>query len=104
MSVKTAIVLLPGRLTYVVILAAALASALAFVAPVSAAPLFTDATRIDATGETSVVDVKALPDGGTLIGGQFAGTVRFGATALTSAGLEDGFVARRPRRRKSKHP
>ena len=95
MSVKTAIVLLPGRLTYVVILAAALASALAFVAPVSAAPLFTDATRIDATGETSVVDVKALPDGGTLIGGQFAGTVRFGATALTSAGLEDGFVARR---------
>jgi len=48
---------------------------------------------IDAT-EWSVVAALAATSGGVLVGGSFSGTLRIGATVVSSAGKSDGFVAR----------
>ncbi len=48
---------------------------------------------IDAT-EWSVVSALAATSDGVLVGGSFSGTLRVGATVVSSAGKSDGFVAR----------
>jgi len=48
---------------------------------------------IDAT-EWSVVSALAATSDGVLVGGSFSGTLRIGATVVSSAGKSDGFVAR----------
>lgn len=48
---------------------------------------------IDATG-WSVITAMAPIEGGVIVGGSFAGTLRAGDTVVASAGETDGFVAR----------
>jgi len=48
---------------------------------------------IDAT-EWSVVSALTATSGGVLVSGSFSGTLRIGATVVSSAGKSDGFVAR----------
>jgi hypothetical protein len=51
----------------------------------------------DTVGATDWVDVAgltAMPDGGVVAGGGFAGTLRLGAATVTSAGSSDGWIAR----------
>jgi hypothetical protein len=65
-----------------------------FVARVDADGAWTWATRAGGTMGDVGLSVSALPDGGAIVAGRFAGTASFGATALTSAGSQDAFVAR----------
>jgi hypothetical protein len=50
-------------------------------------------TTIDST-EWALVTSVAATDDGCVVGGSFAGTLRIGASVVTSAGGSDGFVAR----------
>ncbi len=49
---------------------------------------------VGATGWVTAAALRALPDGGTVVGGSFTGTLRLGDQVVTSAGSSDGFVAR----------
>jgi len=65
-----------------------------FTAKVNANGTYAWATRGGGTGNDSAYDVSALPDGASIITGAFNGTATFGATSLTSAGLDDTFTAK----------
>ncbi len=52
------------------------------------------ADSVGATEWVQVAALAALPDGGVVAGGGFAGTLRLGARTVTSAGSSDGWVAR----------
>ena len=57
----------------------------------------TGATRwrvgLDATAWSIITSIASSPHGGVIVGGTFAGTLRVGATVVSSAGDSDGFVA-----------
>ncbi|MCE9578288.1 MAG: hypothetical protein K8W52_34495 [Deltaproteobacteria bacterium] len=52
------------------------------------------ADTLGATDWVQVASLTAMPDGGVVAGGGFAGTLRVGAATVTSAGSSDGWVAR----------
>jgi len=66
----------------------------AFVARIDPDGTWTWATRAGGTGIDEARAISAFGDGGAIVTGSFQGTVAFGTHALTSAGLDDAFVAR----------
>jgi hypothetical protein len=66
----------------------------AYVARISPTGTWTWATRAGGADGTYPWGVSALPAGGAIVSGFFAGTASFGATDLTSLGGFDVFVAR----------
>ncbi len=65
-----------------------------FTAKVNADGSYAWAIKGGGTGAAIASDVSALPDGSSIITGQFSGTAIFGATSFTSAGLQDTFTAK----------
>ncbi len=65
-----------------------------FTAKVNADGSYAWATQGGGTGYDTAKGVSALPDGSSIITGNFDGTATFGATTLTSIGLYDAFTAK----------
>lgn len=65
-----------------------------FVAKISQAGAWEWATKGGGLNATVSQSVAVLPDGGALVAGYFFGSAVFGGTTLTSAGVDDAFVAR----------
>ncbi len=65
-----------------------------FTAKVNADGSYAWAIRGGGTGADRAYGVSALPDGSSIITGQFAGIATFGATNLISAGSNDSFTAK----------
>ncbi len=65
-----------------------------FTAKVNADGTYAWATRGGGTGGDEARGVSALPDGSSIITGEFRGTATFGATTFTSAGPMDTFTAK----------
>ncbi len=62
--------------------------------PAAAAPSYAWASQGGGTGDAYALGVSALPDGSSIITGQFTGIATFGATILISTGLRDTFTAK----------
>ena len=60
----------------------------------SPAPGVSWATKAGGTGWDEGNDISALPDGSSIVTGQFYGTATFGSTTLTGAGDADVFTAK----------
>ncbi len=65
-----------------------------FTAKVNANGTYAWATQGGGPGDDIANGVSALPDGSSIITGQFSGTATFGATTFTSAGSVDTFTAK----------
>ncbi len=66
----------------------------AFIAKIDASGTWAWATQVSSADGSWVYGVSALADGSATVAGQFRGTANFGGTALTSAGIDDVYVAR----------
>ena len=64
------------------------------VASASPAPGVSWATQAGGSGDGNGYDVSALPDGSSIVTGEFSGAATFGSTTLTSAGGYDVFTAK----------
>lgn len=67
-------------------------SVVAALDPTTGAPRW--ATPVESSEWATVSSLAALRDGGVLAGGTFSGTLRIGASVVSSAGKSDGFVVR----------
>jgi hypothetical protein len=65
-----------------------------FVAKIGAAGAWLWATRAGGTASDVGIGISVLADGSAIVTGRFTGTATFGATPLTSAGIEDVFFAK----------
>ncbi len=86
---RVALAGLVGAVTLVFGLGAATTSAAA-----AAVPSYAWATQAGGPGDDSGQGVSALPDGSSIITGQFNGIATFGNTILTSDGSDDSFTAK----------
>ncbi len=80
---------LVGAVTLLFGLGAAITSAAA-----AGVPSYAWATQAGGPGDDSGQGVSALPDGSSIITGQFSGSATFGTTILTSDGSDDSFTAK----------
>jgi hypothetical protein len=65
-----------------------------FTAKMNADGTWAWATRAGGSGSDVGSGVSALPDGSSIVTGNFSGTATFGSTTLTSAGSQDVFTAK----------
>ena len=65
-----------------------------FTAKMNADGTWAWATRAGGTGVDEGYGISALPDGSSIVTGQFTGTATFGSTTLISAGIYDVFTAK----------
>ncbi len=86
---RVALAGLVGAVTLVFGLGAATTSA-----PAAAVPSYVWATQAGGPGDDAGQGVSVLPDGSSIITGQFNGIAAFGTTILTSDGSDDSFTAK----------